>query len=74
MASKLWKGQAFTVSHADGTGIATGGFTGGLRAFFEYRDLGIKDATSGKFAAHVIRAVPAAMLSRTGIFMSWISR
>ncbi len=30
----LWKGQAFTVSHADGTGTATGGFEGGLRAFF----------------------------------------
>ena len=30
----------------------------GLRAFFEYRDLGINDATKGKFIAHVIRAVP----------------
>jgi len=30
----------------------------GLRAFFEYRDLGIKDATAGKFVAHVIRAIP----------------
>jgi len=58
MATKLWKGQAFTVSHADGSGLAAGGFTGGLRAFFEYRDLGIKAATQGKYAAHVIRAVP----------------
>ena len=33
MASQTWKGQAFTVSHADGTGLAEGGFTGGLRAF-----------------------------------------
>lgn len=56
----LWKGQAFTVSHADGTGTgtATGGFEGGLRAFFEYRNLGIKQATNGQFVAHVIRAVP----------------
>ena len=54
----LWKGQAFTVSHADGTGTATAGFEGGLRAFFEYRDLGIKKATNGQFVAHVIRAVP----------------
>jgi len=54
----LWKGQAFNVSHADGTGTSKGGFEGGLRAFFEYRDLGIKDATKGKFVAHVIRAIP----------------
>lgn len=52
--SGLWKGQAFSVTHADGSA-----FEGqGLRAFFEYRDLGIKDATKGKFGAHVIRAVP----------------
>ena len=30
-------------------------FEPGLRAFLEYRDLGIKDATYGKFRAHVIR-------------------
>lgn len=30
----------------------------GLRAFFEYRDLGIKEATAGRVVAHVIRAVP----------------
>lgn len=28
----------------------------GLRAFFEYRDLGIAQATAGKVLAHVIRA------------------
>lgn len=32
--------------------------TDGLREFFVYRDLGIKDATDGKYHAHVIRAVP----------------
>jgi len=58
MASQLWKGQAFCVSHADGSGTKQAQFEGGLRAFFEYRDLGIKDATKGKFVAHVIRAVP----------------
>ena len=58
MVSKLWKGQSFSVSHSDGTGTNAGGFEGGLRSFFEYRDLGIKSATSGKFVAHVIRAVP----------------
>ena len=58
MVSKLWKGQSFSVSHSDGTGTTLGGFEGGLRSFFEYRDLGIKSATGGKFVAHVIRAVP----------------
>ena len=52
--TQLWKTQAFTICHADG-----GRFEGqGLRPFFEYRDLGIKAATSGKYGAHVIRAVP----------------
>lgn len=30
-------------------------FDGGLRSFFQYKDLGIKDATGGKVVAHVIR-------------------
>ena len=30
----------------------------GLRSFFEYRDLGIKEATARKVIAHVIRAIP----------------
>jgi quercetin dioxygenase-like cupin family protein len=43
--------QGFIVSHAqDAT------FERGLRSFYEYRDLGIKDATDGRVAAHVIRA------------------
>lgn len=51
---KTWKNQAFVISHAD-----DGKFVGeGLRAFFEYRKLGIGAATGGKFDAHVIRAVP----------------
>ena len=28
----------------------------GLRTFFQYRDLGIKDATGGKVVAHLVRA------------------
>lgn len=28
----------------------------GLRSYFEYRDLGIEDATHGDYVAHVIRA------------------
>ena len=35
-----------------------GDFSDGLRGFFEYRDLGISDATDGKVNAHVIRALP----------------
>lgn len=49
-----WKNEAFTIAHAD-----SGTFEGaGLRTFFEYRQLGIKEATAGKYGAHVIRAVP----------------
>ena len=33
-------------------------FETGLRAFFAYRDLGIRDASKGRIGAHVIRAVP----------------
>ncbi len=52
--NQMWKGQAFTVAHAD-----DGRFEAqGLRAFFEYRQLGIAEATGGKYGAHVIRAVP----------------
>ena len=43
--------QGFVVCHAEGAH-----FERGLRSFFEYRDLGIKQATAGKVDAHVIRA------------------
>ena len=43
--------RGFVVSHA-----RDAAFERGLRSFFEYRDLGIKDATAGKAVAHVIRA------------------
>ncbi|MGB0855110.1 MAG: cupin domain-containing protein, partial [Pikeienuella sp.] len=49
-----FENQAFTIAHAD-----NGQFEGaGLRPFFEYRKLGIHDATKGAYDAHVIRAVP----------------
>ena len=44
---------ATTVHHA-----ATDTFERGLRAFFDYRDLGIAGASAGKMGAHVIRATP----------------
>jgi quercetin dioxygenase-like cupin family protein len=47
--------KGFTVSHA-----VDAQFVAGLRSFFEYRDLGIKEATDGRVAAHVIRALPGA--------------
>jgi hypothetical protein len=43
--------HGFVVSHAQGAA-----FERGLRSFYEYRDLGIKDATAGRVDAHVIRA------------------
>ena len=50
----VWSTSSFTITHAD-----SGAFEGaGLRPFFEYRQLGIPEATGGKFGAHVIRAVP----------------
>lgn len=52
--TKLYKNQAFTIAHAEGAAFEGAG----LRAFFEYRQLGIKEATGGKYGAHVIRAVP----------------
>jgi quercetin dioxygenase-like cupin family protein len=53
-ADRIWKGQAFSISHADQSAFESDG----LRAFFEYRQLGIAEATAGKFGAHVIRAIP----------------
>lgn len=43
------------VRHAAANGAD---FERGLREYFEYRDTGVRDATGGMFAAHVIRAVP----------------
>jgi len=40
------------------THAADASYDRGLRAFFEYRHLGIPQATEGKFGAHVIRAIP----------------
>lgn len=53
-ATLTWKHQCFSIAHAD-----SGQFVPeGLRAFFEYRDLGINAASGGKYGAHVIRAIP----------------
>jgi mannose-6-phosphate isomerase-like protein (cupin superfamily) len=43
--------RSFVVSHAKDAD-----FERGLRSFFEYRDLGIRDATAGRVVAHVIRS------------------
>lgn len=43
--------DGFTVSHQ-----RDALFQRGLRSFFEYRDLGIRQATEGRVVAHVIRA------------------
>ena len=46
------KKQSFSLSRARGAKFRKDG----LRAFFEYRDLGIGDATHGRYNAEVIRA------------------
>jgi mannose-6-phosphate isomerase-like protein (cupin superfamily) len=48
----------FSVSHA-----YDAHFERGLRAAFEYRDLGVRDATGGRVDAHVIRALPGQHLT-----------
>ncbi|HZQ60517.1 MAG TPA: cupin domain-containing protein [Casimicrobiaceae bacterium] len=50
--------DGFTITHA-----RDAHFDQGLRAFFEYRDLGIARATQGRVDAHVIRAFPGAPFS-----------
>ncbi len=44
----------FSVSHLETSEFRDDG----LRPFFQYRDLGIRDATNGAVVAHVIRAKP----------------
>lgn len=53
--TSLHPASTFVASHA-----RDAHFERGLRAFFEYRDLGIRQATSGAVVAHVIRAIPGA--------------
>lgn len=48
----MTKPEAFHVSHASDAEFKAGG----LRSFFEYRDLGISKATGGRCMAQVIRA------------------
>jgi mannose-6-phosphate isomerase-like protein (cupin superfamily) len=52
MPATKGKPQSFSLSRAKGAKFRKDG----LRAFFEYRDLGIKAATHGRFNAEVIRA------------------
>lgn len=48
------RAKAFSVTHAADAKFVQRG----LRAYFEYRDLGIARASKGKLVAHVIRARP----------------
>ena len=48
----------FSVSHTDTSEFKDDG----LRPFFQYRDLGIRDATNGGIVAHVIRAKPGTQM------------
>ena len=53
-AAKTDGAMKFSAVHAKDSGFVGGG----LRSCFEYRDLGIAEATGGRVLAHVIRAVP----------------
>jgi len=53
------KPQPFSVSH-----VRDAIWTKGLRGFFEYRDLGIAQATGGRVGAHVIRATAGPIRER----------
>ena len=48
------RAKTFSVNHLGDTKFEKRG----LRNYFEYRDLGIADASKGKVVAHVIRARP----------------
>ena len=50
--------RGFVVSHA-----RDAAFERGLRSFFEYRDLGLKEATEGRVVAHVIRPAQGSAFS-----------
>jgi len=50
--------KGFSISHLSNTK-----FESGLREFFDYRDLGIEEATDGRVVAHVIRAAKGAEFS-----------
>jgi quercetin dioxygenase-like cupin family protein len=50
--------DGFVVTHA-----GSADFERGLRAFFEYRDLGLRQATNGRVVAHVIRAAQGTLFS-----------
>ena len=54
--------QKFCTSHAKNST-----WTPGLRSFFEYRDLGIADATDGKVHAHIIRTTAPCPPEGSGI-------
>ena len=53
-ANAQTRAKAYTVNRA----AAAGFVRRGLRAYFEYRDLGIEKSSKGKVVAHVIRARP----------------
>lgn len=45
--------DTWTFSHNE---AANAVFTEGMRKIFEYRDLGVKDATNGDYVAHIVKA------------------
>ncbi|WP_244271943.1 hypothetical protein [Pseudovibrio denitrificans] len=59
--------QEQSFSHSEGE---SGAFEArGLRSYFEYRDLGVADATKGAVVAHVIKAREGTMRRASGMCM-----
>ena len=54
MTKRKWNGQSFSFNDIGEPPFVSDG----LRDCFEYRYLGIEEATSGEYGAHVFRAVP----------------
>jgi quercetin dioxygenase-like cupin family protein len=51
LGEKTYKGARFSVTRGEG---AT--YQAGMRAFMEYRDLGLHEATNGKYDAKIVKA------------------
>ncbi len=53
LSKPLYNGTSFSVSRAEGAE-----YKPGLRAFMQYRDLGLLEATQGRYDAKIVKARP----------------
>ena len=68
MNNSIWKGQAFSVSHADGSGLQKA-ISKAVCVLFEYRDLGIAAAQAGRILHMLLERFLDVIQSQTGMFM-----